>query len=289
MSKVDCTGYQPGAHDPNKDFVKKSLDEGYLGTMIPNSRPAQNRIMVGIPTTGTTRMEWNLAFTGQVTPCNWSRVDNYQWLSYLSPIDFLVADARNVVVHQCIEQGFEWLFFLDHDTMLPPGAVLKINERMLKADVPIWSGLYFTKSVPSEPLVYRGNGTSYYTDWKLGDEVWVTGIPMGCTMIHASILSVLYEESEAYEVSPGMTVRRVFQTPARTWYDPERMSWFNATGTEDIEFCRRVMSDGIFKKAGWPDYEEKEFPFLIDTSIFCKHIDPSGVQYPSQGEQEQFM
>lgn len=264
------------------------LQDGYTGKIFSKKSAAQNRILVGIPMTGLLRSEWVIARYGQVIPCNWSQVDCIHWLDQYSPLNFLVADARNLIATDCVEKEFEWLFFIDHDTILPPTTILKWNERMLKKDVPVWSGLYFTKSVPSEPLVYRGRGTSYYADWKIGDEVWVDGIPMGNTMIHSSVLKVLYDESEEY-VLAGKRVRKIFETPARTWFDPEKLSWFNSVGTEDLEFCTRIMENNIFEKAGWSEYEGREFPFLIDTSIFCKHIDFDGIQYPSRGEERQFM
>jgi hypothetical protein len=46
------------------------------------------------------------------------------------------------------------------------------------------------------------------------------------------------------------------------------------------------MEGGYFKKAGWHDFEGKKYPFLIDTNIFCKHIDPDGTQYPDHMVQE---
>ena len=264
------------------------LKDTYTGKLFGKTSAAVNRILVGIPMTGLLRAEWVLARYGQVIPCNWSQVDCLQWLDQYSPVNFLVADARNLVVATCLEQDFEWLFFIDHDTILPPATVLKLNDRMLENKIPVWSGLYFTKSVPSEPLVYRGRGTGHYRNWKMGDEVWVDAIPMGCTMIHASILKALAAKSEDYEVG-GRIVKKVFETPARTWFDPETKAWFNAVGTEDLEFCTRCMNENIFVDAGWPAYQEMRNPFMIDTSIFCRHIDFSGVQYPARGEEQEFM
>ncbi len=264
------------------------LQDGYTGKLFGKLEAAQNRILVGIPLTGLVRAEWMIARYGQVIPCNWSQVDCIHWLDQNSPLGFLVADARNMIATECVEQKFEWLFFIDHDVILPPTTVLRLNERMLKADVPMWSGLYFTKSVPSEPLVYRGRGNSYYNKWKLGQEVWVDGIPMGCALIHSSILKVLYDESEPYDLM-GKTVRKIFETPARTWFDPETQSWFNAVGTEDLELCTRIMKNNILKKAGWPKLQRRKYPFMIDTSIFCRHIDFNGKQFPSAGEEMEFV
>ena len=267
----------------------KQMKDNYTGKIITCPTTMRTRILVGIPMTGLLRSEWVLARYGQVIPCNWSQVDCIQWIDQCSPLGFLVADARNLVVKAAIEGNFEWLFFIDHDTILPPTTILRWNERMLKADVPVWSGLYFTKSVPSEPLVYRGRGNSYYTKWKLGDEVWVDGIPMGCTVIHCSILQAMWKEAEEYEVTRGIKTRKVFETPCKTFYDPEKMTWFNATGTEDLDWCTRVIEGEYFKKAGWSKYQRRKYPFLIDTNIFCRHIDWDGVQYPSRGEEQYFM
>jgi len=257
--------------------------------IIGNTRRAASRVMVGIPTTGLVRMEWVIGRYGQVIPCNWSQTETMQWLDTSAPIDFLVADARNICVYHCLNQGFDWLFFIDHDTIMPPFTILKMNERMIEGKVPVWSGLYFTKTRPAEPLVYRGRGTGYFKDWILGDEVWVDGLPMGCTMIHSSILKELVKVSKPYEVKPGLVVSEVFKTPSKVWFDPMKRSWYTATGTEDIRLCDKIMENDIFRKAGWPEYADKEFPFLIDTEIFCKHIDHSGVQYPNQGEEQEFM
>lgn len=263
------------------------LEDGYTGKMFGYSELQNSRVFVGIPMTGLVRSEWVFARYHQVIPCNWSQAEQIQWLDQWSPVNYLVADARNLIATTFVEKKFEWLFFLDHDVMLPPHSVLRMNDRIRKAEIPVWSGLYFTKSIPSEPLVYRGRGTSYYGDWKLGDEVWVDGIPMGCTLIHRSIMQVLYDESEWYDVGPNKA-KHIFETPSRTYFDPEKQAWFNATGTEDLAWCSRVMTEGVFEKAGWPEYEKMEYPFMVDTSLFCKHIDFDGRQFPMMGEEKQF-
>lgn len=267
--------------------VPKTYREG--NEIVGNTRKPSMRVMVGIPTTGLVRMEWVVARYGQVIPCNWSQTDSLQWLDQYSPVDFLVADARNICAYHCLDQGFEWLFFIDHDTIIPPYTILAMNDRMMEGKIPVWSGLYFTKSKPSEPLIYRGRGTGYYKDWKFGDEVWVDGLPMGCTMIHSSILMEMAKISESYEVKPGFHVKKIFETPAKIWFDPEARYWYTVTGTEDLHFCARIIENDILTKAGWPEIGKKEFPFLIDTNLFCRHITNDGIQYPFNGEENEFM
>jgi hypothetical protein len=236
--------------------------------------------------TGLLRSEWVIARYHQIIPANWSQTERIVPLPNWSPVNYLVAEARNSIIKAFIDNNFEWLLFIDHDTIIPPETFLKMNDYMLSGDVPIISGLYFTRSVPSEPLVYRGRGNSYFKDWKIGDKVWTDGLPMGCTLIHNSILKVLWDESEEYHYQhQNEIVRRVFESPHRVFFDPETLNWYNTSGTEDLEFCRRVIEENIFQKAGWKQFQKKKYPFLLDTSIFCKHIDWDGRQYPAMGEE----
>jgi hypothetical protein len=264
------------------------LTDYITGEIIKADQSFSKRVMIGMPTTGLVRIEWVMSRYAQVIPCNWSQVETIQWLnSQITPLGFLVADARNIIVERFITQGFEWLMFIDHDVVIPPFTFVAFNERIIKGDVPVFSGLYFTKSIPAEPLVYRGRGNGYYAKWKMGDEVWVDGLPMGCTVIHRSILEEVWNESEEY-LCDIIKTRRVFETPVNIWYNPEESKWFGSTGTEDLKWCSRVMENDIFKKTGWDDYVDKEFPFLIDTQVFCRHIDQMGITYPSGGEENRF-
>jgi hypothetical protein len=255
--------------------------------VITAPKSENRRIFVATGITGLVRAEWAMARWNQIAPCNWSKTEYLMWLDQYAPLGFLVAEARNVAVQTFLEHGFEWLIFIDHDTVLPPHFLVTVNERIIKERVPVWSGLYFTKSTPAEPLVFRGLGNGYFADWKMGDKVWVSGVPMGCTVIHRSIMQAVWDESEEYECN-GMKMRRVFETPIRMWEDPKTQSWQTSVGTEDLHWCDKVVKNGIFRKAGWPEYQRKTYPFLVDTNVFCTHIDASGNRYPSQGEEKFF-
>ena len=245
-------------------------------------------MMVAVGMTGLIRAEWAMARWGQVIPCNFQVVDYVMWLSQFTPLGYLVADARNLAVQEFLGKDIEWLVFIDHDTIIPPDFYVRFNERVIHERVPVWSGLYFTKSVPSEPLVFRGKGTGYYADWKMGDKVWVDAVPMGCTVIHRSILEVMWKDSEEYALGNITKIRRVFNTPGKVWCDPATMTWNKVSGTEDLDWCWRIIEGGYFTKAGWPEYQKKKYPFLVDTSIFCRHITENGTVYPSKGEELRF-
>ena len=245
------------------------------------------RLLIGIPMTGLLRAEWALARWGQCLPTNWSAVDFVRFLDQYSPLRFTVADARNIIATTAVEKNFEWLWFIDHDVVLPQLATVMLNEYIIRPEYPIVSGLYFTKSVPAAPLVYRGIGTGYYAGWKFGDVVECDGHGMGCTLIHCSILKEMYAISEPYQVE-NMMVRRIFETPQRIYVDPTDNTMSLAQGTEDLEFLQKVIEKGILAKAGWSKAAKKKYPFIVDTNIYCKHIDPNGTQYPMMGEEQDY-
>ena len=197
------------------------------------------------------------------------------------PMGYRVAEAQNLAVQNAIQSNFEWLFLHEDDVVLPPDAYCKFNEYMKKGDVPIVSGLYYLKGNPTEPIAYRGRGNGCFDKFKIGQKVWVYGVPTGCLLIHSSILQLMYKESEVYQASTGVQVRRVFHTPAEVWKDPESGFFRGETGTSDLYWCDRIMKEKVLERSGWKKISKKKYPFLLDSSIFCRHIDMStGTQYP---------
>lgn len=194
-----------------------------------------------------------------------------------------MADAQNILVDAVVKQEFEWLLLLEDDVVLPPQAFILFNEYMRARKIPVVSGLYFLKTEPTEPLVYRGRGTSCYDKFKIGDLVWVDAVPTGCLLIHHSLLKIMHEESLDYQTGNGVSVKKVFETPAKVWVDPETNQSASGMGTSDIYWCDRVMKEDVLRRAGWKQIAKRKYPFLIDTRIFCKHIDlTTGVQYPQR-------
>lgn len=257
---------------PVRDYKRVSVDSNDPGYI--------NRLLIATPTKGIIRMEWAQARHGATIPVNWSQVQYIQYMHTFSPIRFSVANAQNVIVKTVIEKDFEWLLLIEDDVIIPPDAFVKFNQYIREEKHPIVSGIYYTKSEPPEPLLFRGRGTSYYGNWKRGDKVWVDGVPTGVLLIHAGVLRAMWNESPEYVVNNVVT-RRVFDDPRKLWYDPNTGSYNAITGTSDLDWCTRVMEGKFLEKAGWKKHQKKKYPFLVDTSIWCEHIDlKSGVTYP---------
>ena len=228
-----------------------------------------SRLLIGTPTTGLVRIEWVIARYSQVTPVNWSET-TYNWIV---PVGYSVADAQNMVAKYAVEQEYEWLLFVEHDVVLPRDAFVRFNTYMSEGKVPVVSGLYYTRTSPPTPMIFRGRGTGYFGGWEHGDQVWCDGVPTGCLLVHGSILKAMWDDSPEYEVG-GSATRQVFESPRRM---TEHGIW---SGTSDLEWCSRVMDGGYFAQAGWDKYQEMENPLLVDTNIFCRHISTNGEQFP---------
>lgn len=253
---------------PYRTIVNDSGTGGYV-----------NRLLIATPTTGLVRIEWVQARYGQIIPTNWSMVTMLQYVNGFYPLRYQVDDAQNLIAKAVIDHDFEWVLLLEHDVLLPPDGFIRLNKYIRDAKHPVVSGLYYTRSRPSEPLIYRGRGTSFYEDWEMGDLVWADGVPTGCLLIHGGLLRAMWQEAEEYMCGQIVT-RRVFQTPRDMWYDPESEQYISVTGTSDLWWCTRVMEGDFLRKSGWTEYADKEWPFLVDTNLFCRHINMDGEQFP---------
>lgn len=248
----------------------------------PKKFELQKKLLVGTPTLGLIRMEWAAARYGQVIPSNYSKVDMIQYLNSFIPLRYSIADAQNLIVQEALNKGYEWVLFMEDDTIPPPDALLRFNEYIRSGDTPVVSGLYFTRSDPAEPMVYRGRGNSYYTDWKLGDKIWVDGVPTGMLLVDARLLKIAWDNAPEYSAN-GIRARRVFETPGKTWFNEETGSQEMLVGTSDLDFCKKVIERGYLEEH-WPKLAKSEYPFLIDTNINCMHIDRTdGQQFPIGG------
>lgn len=242
----------------------------------------QKRLLVGTATTGNIRMEWAQARYSCIIPANWSKVDMTQFVNGFVPLRYSIADAQNLIVQKAVQDGYEWLLLIEHDTCPPSDMLIRMNAYMRSEKYPIVSGLYFTRSDPAEPMIYRGRGNSYYTNWKLGDLVFADGVPTGMLLINMKLMKMFYDDCPEY-LAGGISCHRVFETPVKTWFDEETGAQQALVGTSDLEWCRRIIEGNYLEKAGWTELAKKKYPLIVDTKIPCIQIDPDGTQFPIGG------
>lgn len=243
-----------------------------------NTKKWKNRLLIATPTEGWVRYEWAHARYAQVIPMNWEAGG---FAIAYTTIGYNIDDAYNAICKHAIDKDVDWLITIEDDVILPPDCFSKFYAYQDKGDIPVVSGLYYLKASPTLPLIFRGRGTSAYTGFKVGDKVWCDGLPMGCLMIHMSLVKWMWEHTEEYTAIDGAKLRRVFHTPRKCFLDPEVGGYNTQNGTQDLFFFDRLIENDVFAKCGWKKIAKKEYPLLCDTSIFCRHIDRnSGRQYP---------
>lgn len=266
----------------HKPVRRKTPAIEYKRIMEDSGSPGYtNRLLVATPTLGSVRIEWVTARYGQIIPTNWSMVQMLQYMNQYVALRYQIADAQNLIVKEAIEKKFEWLLLIEDDTCPPPDAFVRFNEHIRNNTAPIISGLYYTKSEPSEPLLYRGRGNSFYDDWELGDKVWVDGVPTGMLLIRVKLLEEMWKDSPEYRTANGnQLTRRVFHFPENVWFDEKTDTFNTLTGTSDLDWCTRVIEGDYIAKAGYPKIAKKKYPLLVDTNIFAKHITLEGRVYP---------
>ena len=232
-------------------------------------------LLIGTPTLGMVRMEWKNAMDGMVVPTNWG-------LATSNPIGYLVDDAQNIIVQTAVSRNAVWMLLIEDDTMPPADFYLKLRKHIESKLAPVISGLYYIKgSHPPEPLVYRGRGNGAFRDWTPGDLVWCDGVPTGCLLVHQSIYKQMWDRAEYYDLptqNGPIKVKRVFESPRKVIWDGPTAH--KLVGTSDLSFCDYIVQHKLFKDTPWPEFVDKEFPFVVDTSIKCGHIDrDTGVVY----------
>jgi hypothetical protein len=281
MNRVEYADWEKEhglAKSPQTELIGKEPELKQKEIVRYNPVKWRKRLLISVATEGWIRFEWAHSRYGQVIPVNWECQGfdiNYTVCGYS------IHDAYNLIVKKAIEMDVEWLIIIEDDVLVPPNLFIRFSEYMDAGDIPVVSGLTYTKSEPAIPLLFRGRGNGAFHGWKLGQRVWVDGLPMGCLLIHTSILKWFWEHEMAYKGSDGTDLKMVFETPRVLFYDPEKGGIERQEGTQDLHFFDRVMSNNVLKETGWGKMARKKYPFLCDTSILCKHIDRgSGKQYP---------
>lgn len=140
--------------------------------------------------------------------CNTNQV--HKWWSQLAPewmrlarvVDWggfyavgsaLTDHNRNHIVRHHLDGDGDMLWFIDDDTVPPPGAL----ERLLALDAPIAAGVYFLRKPPCNPVVYKRRADGYYTplwNYQAGEIVRPDSVGMGCTLIKRSVFETIIDQ-----------------------------------------------------------------------------------------------
>lgn len=159
------------------------------------------------------------------------------------PYGFTVPDARNFIVNKAIKEGFDYIFFVDDDVLIPRNSLVKLIHH--KAD--IVGGFYYRKYFPLESCGMHVDSEDRpvpIEGFKIGDIIHNTLVlPSGCTLISVD----LFKKMEV----PFYRTCTINNKP---------------TITEDTYICQKIRDLG--------------HDIVTDTSIQCIHVSKeNGVLY----------
>ncbi len=262
-------------------------------------------LLIGIPSLGRVRIEWATALQHMVVPMNLSSTSAVQPYHYVLPMYYHVAEAQNLIVREAMEPGkpYDWILFIEDDVVVPPTLLLQMAKWIHDGRYPVVSGWYNLKSVPPQPMFFRGrgNGALCFTvnevDKYIEDVnkdlflrgIHCDGVPTGCLLVSTKLLRVAWDNSRETVITRvsrddgsvfQIHAREVFKTTREAGIDPETGGYYKRLGTSDLEFCDRTLDNGWLAKAGFDYAAGLEYPFIVDPDIRCGHIDLStGVVY----------
>jgi len=280
----------------NPHYIKGTRQVQKLGntTIIKKIGSHVKRVMIGVPTLGVVRIEWDVHRRGQIIPINWQCGEvTANHLPDTVGMGYHTADAQNLCLERAYLDKYEWCLLWEDDVLAPFDSMLRLALHFERMPAPIISGLYFSKSEPTWPLVFRGRGNGAFRDFEIGERrdragkllydgfVWADGVPTGFLAIHRSIIEWVWRNSDDYQLPDGRKIKQAFKFPRESWFDPEQDRYFAQMGTSDLAFCDRLIKENVFAKTGWKDLAKKRYPFLVDTNLYAQQIDLSGKLYPN--------
>lgn len=163
----------------------------------------------------------------------------------------LIHSARNLIAKSAVENGADYLFFLDSDCVIP----METLKRLVEHDKDIVAGMYFQKSYPFAPTIYKQNQTGTFdviTDYPTNQLIKVGGVGMGCCLIKSSVLKPFM--AEVHRETPNGTVKQI----EFMGFEPfPQTATCRAIHGEDLAFCKRA--------------DEKGFEIYCDTGIKAAH------------------
>lgn len=135
-------------------------------------------IALAIPTWGKVSVNWARAFRHIAGPLGSNMLE-------LAPVvGKPIAQARNELMQAAVDNDCEYIFFLGDDVLPGPDSLSRLLQRMWdNPDVAMATGMYWTKSYPTQPYIWRGLQRGPYLDWKLGEFFEIDFAGCDCLLI----------------------------------------------------------------------------------------------------------
>ena len=179
-------------------------------------------ICLGIPTWGRVTTSWARAYRHLSGPLG----SNLMEVEVKSKE---IAAARNEIMSKAIGAGAEFLFFLGDDVLPEHDAMVRLLHRMWdNPDLTMATGIYWTKTHPTAPYLWKGLQRGPYLDWTQGE--WFQVDYAGCDLLMVRL------DDRMKELGPDWF---------RTDWDWENDGPIGNLNTEDLYFYTKTRDAGL--------------------------------------------
>jgi len=191
-------------------------------------------IVIGHPSRGMVTIDWHVAVDEMLA---WAPPGVKLQTFYVraKPVD----EARRLIAEYAVRQKASHLLFLDDDTYPSPDSLV----RLWNARQPVVTGVVYTKSDPTLPMVFRKDDEGPWVDW--------VAAPKGLHRINAAGLAMTLIAVDVFERLP------------KPWFAwgavPQADGGVKKLG-EDTWFYERLLEAGV--------------PAFVDTNAIALHGDP---------------
>ena len=217
---------------------------------VANGQPGPRQVIgIGIPSFGMVSLYWAARLLALRMPMN-------TIARYFYVVGQEVGAARNQIVHLARqirgtgpgELRCTHLLFLDDDVLFHPDLLITL----LGHDLPMVSGLYYTKATTPQPLMFKGENEGLATGWRHGDMVPVSAHGMGLCLINLDVFDAIEQGHGDNAVYLDVNGYPAFFTTTRDQRNPGAGI---TNETEDVYFCRLARGAGVVP--------------MVDTSAPC--------------------
>lgn len=132
----------------------------------------------------------------------------------LSIKNYRVDIAKERLAEMAVANGCQFILFIDDDVVPPADGLLKMIKRWREdPKYGLQTGIYFSKSEPAHPLLFKGNLEGSFWDWTTQDLIKVDGAGAGFLFVDTDIFKKLSK--------PWFSCDYFFDDP-RSQYDVEK-------------------------------------------------------------------
>ena len=193
------------------------------------------RTLIAVPTMGDTCVDFTEGLLNIEKPAG---------TVYTFVKNTLIYNARNFILDNAIHYGFDRVFWLDSDVVVKPDALVRLTDEMNRTGADFISGLYFTRSLPTKPVIYNklwwnvkdggwvDTGRTHFENYPEG-LFEIAGAGFGCVLTSIELLKKL-KDAYGAPFTPLMGI------------------------SEDLAFCWRASREG--------------FKLFCDSRVKCGHV-----------------